>query len=189
MSNYTAELRTIIGNEFDIFDFQYTRSADAQAIISDNDLEDGFINHYYFREVGFETLERFKHKLKTQWLEEIEVFDKLLVAYAQDIDTLSNMGTTIVNDTDTTGSLTGTRVFNDTPDTPVNKPLSEGNLQFATDITENSETTGGTLDSTITTSGKQNITDIEMLELYHDKIKDIITEFYNSFDNLFMQIF
>ena len=71
MSKYTAELRTIIDNGFDIFDFQYTRASESQAIISDEALEQGFIDHFYFREVGFETLERFKKRLKTQWLESL----------------------------------------------------------------------------------------------------------------------
>ena len=105
MSKYTAELRTIIGNNFDIFDFVYTRSEASKAIISDEDLQQGFIDRYYFREVGFETLERFKHKLKTQWLESIGDFDKLLVAYNQNIDPLTNMGGTIEN----------VNIFNDTP--------------------------------------------------------------------------
>ena len=105
MSKYTAELRTIIDNNFDIFDFAYTRSSESQAIISDKDLQQGFIDRYYFREVGFETLERFKHKLKTQWRESIEDFDKLLVAYSQSINTKVNMSSNTQN----------TSVFNDTP--------------------------------------------------------------------------
>lgn len=166
MSKYTAELRTIIDNNFDIFDFAYTRSSESQAIISDKDLQQGFIDRYYFREVGFETLERFKHKLKTQWRESIEDFDKLLVAYSQSINTKVNMSSNTQN----------TSVFNDTP---------KNALDFGAESSHASNITHNTQSNV----GLAGLTEIEALELYHDKIKDIVSEFYDSFDNLFMQIF
>ena len=166
MSKYTAELRTIIDNNFDIFDFVYTRSSESQAIVSDKDLQQGFIDRYYFREVGFETLERFKHKLKTQWLESIENFDKLLVAYSQSINPKVNMSSNTQN----------TNVFNDTPKNALDFGAESSH---ASNITHNTQTN----------VGLAGLTEIEALELYHDKIKDIVSEFYDSFDNLFMQIF
>lgn len=166
MSKYTAELRTIIDNNFDIFDFTYTRSAESQAIVSDVNLEQGFIDRYYFREVGFETLERFKHKLKTQWLESIGDFDKLLVAFEKNINPTSNINSTTQN----------TSVFNDTPKNALDFGAE---ATHATNITHNTQTN----------TGIAGLTEIEALELYHDKLKDIVSEFYDSFDNLFMQIF
>lgn len=166
MSKYTAELRTIIGNNFDIFDFEYTRDPKSIAILSNENLQKGFIDHYYFREVGFETLERFKHKLKTQWLESIENFDKLLVAFNESINPKINMSSNTQN----------TSVFNDTP---------KNALDFGAEATHASSITHNTQNNT----GLAGLTEIEALELYHDKLKDIVTEFYNSFDNLFMQIF
>ena len=166
MSKYTAELRTIINNNFDIFDFVYERDPKSIAIISNEDLQKGFIDHYYFREVGFETLERFKYKLKTQWLESIENFDKLLIAYNQSINTKTNI----------TSNTQNTSVYNDTP---------KNALDFGTEATHASSITHNTQ----TNVGLSGLTEIEALELYHDKIKDIVSEFYDSFDNLFMQIF
>lgn len=166
MSKYTAELRTIIDNNFDIFDFVYTRDPKSIAILSNDDLQKGFIDHYYFREVGFETLERFKHKLKTQWLESIENFDKLLVAFNESINPKVNMSSNTQN----------TSVYNDTP---------KNALDFGTEATHASSITHNTQNNT----GLAGLTEIEALELYHDKLKDIVSEFYNSFDNLFMQIF
>ena len=166
MSKYTAELRTIIDNNFDIFDFEYTRDAKSIAIISNEDLQKGFIDHYYFREVGFETLERFKHKLKTQWLESIENFDKLLVAFNETINPKANMSSNTQN----------TSIFNDTP---------KNALDFGAESSHASSITHNTQNNT----GLAGLTEIEALELYHDKLKDIVSEFYDSFDNLFMQIF
>ena len=166
MSKYTAELRTIIDNDFDIFDFEYTRSGASQDIVSDDDLEQGFIDHYYFREVGFETLERFKHKLKTQWLESIQNFDKLLVAFNESINPKANI----------TSNTQNTSIYNDTP---------KNALDFGAESSHASSITNNTQ----TNVGLAGLTEIEALELYHNKLKDIVTEFYNSFDNLFMQIF
>ena len=166
MAKYTAELRTIINNGFNIFDFSYTRTAESQAIISDEDLQQGFIDHFYFNEVGFETLERFKQRLKTQWIESLGEFDALLVAYAQPVDAKANLG----SNSDNLG------IFNDTP----KNALDYGEeSSHASSITTNKQNN----------KGFAGITEIELLELYHDKIKDIQTEFYDSFRNLFMQIF
>lgn len=163
MSKYTAELRTIIDNGFNIFDFEYSRTPESQKIVSNEKLQEGFVNHFYFREIGFETLERFKHYLKTRWLENIAEFDKLLVAYDEPINIKSNLGSNVKNKS----------VFNDTP----KSELDDSN--YASSITKNNQDT----------SGYAGTTEIELLELYHEKIKDIQTEFYNRFDLLFMQIF
>ena len=165
MSEYTSELYKFI-DIYDIFDFQYARTDESKAIISNEDLQSGFINRYYFREIGFETVERFKHKLKTQWLESIENFDKLLVAYNESINPKTNVSSNAQN----------TSVFNDTP---------KNALDFGTEASHASNITYNTQ----TNAGLAGLTEIEALELYHDKLKDIVSEFYNSFDNLFMQIF
>lgn len=163
MSKYTAELRTIIDNGFNIFDFEYIRSPESIAILSNEKLQEGFINHFYFREIGFETLERFKFYLKTKWLENIAEFDKLLVAYNDPVNIKNNFASNVKNKS----------VFNDTP----KSELDDSN--YATSITKSNQDT----------SGYAGATEIELLELYHEKIKDIQTEFYEKFDLLFMQIF
>lgn len=165
MSKYTSELYKFI-DIYDIFDFQYPRSVESKAIISNEDLQAGFINRYYFREIGFETVERFKHKLKTQWLESIENFDKLLVAFNETINPKANMSSNAQN----------TSVYNDTPKNALDFGAESSH---ASNITHNTQTN----------VGLAGLTEIEALELYHDKLKDIVSEYYDTFDNLFMQIF
>lgn len=166
MAKYTAELRTIINNGFNIFDFTYTRTPESQAIISDEDLQNGFIEHFYFNEVGFETLERFKQRLKTQWKESLGEFDALLVAYNEPIEAKANLGSNTDN----------LSIYNDTPNSALDYGAESKNASSITTNKQNNK-------------GFAGITEIELLELYHDKIKDIQTEFYESFSNLFMQIF
>ena len=163
MSKYTAELRTIIDNGFDIFDFEYERTEASQAIVSNEKLQEGFVNHFYFREIGFETLERFKFYLKTKWLESLGEFDKLLVAYNDPINVKSNVGSNIKTKS----------VYNDTPKSKLD------DTDYASSITDNDQKS----------TGYAGITESELLEIYHNNLRDIQTEFYNKFDNLFMQIF
>lgn len=64
MAKYTTQVRTLVEAGYEIFDFDYP--------IFDEDyrgvLETNIINHYYFREIGFETVGQFKHFLKT-WMQ------------------------------------------------------------------------------------------------------------------------
>lgn len=63
MANYTVELRTIEQNE-KVFNFNYPFYSDSEA--EKYEFEKLFIKHFYFREIGFETPERFKHKLEAK---------------------------------------------------------------------------------------------------------------------------
>ena len=162
MSNYTTELRSIIEVGLNPFDFEYTRSEESKNIISNEDLQQGFIDHFYFNEICCETFERWSHFLKTQWKESIGEFDKRLVAFAKDIDPLSNFNSQTKNRV----------VFNDTPKSKLDTD------DHATNITISDNDTKGY-------SGQ---TEIEMLNQYVNGLRDIKTEFYESFKNLFMLI-
>ena len=63
MANYTVELRTIEQNE-KVFNFNYPFYSESKA--DKYEFEKLFIKHFYFREIGFETPERFKHKLEAK---------------------------------------------------------------------------------------------------------------------------
>lgn len=63
MASYTLELNKLDrDNYFCIFDFDY----DFYDNLMKANFERKFIDHYYFYEIGFETIERFKHSLKTR---------------------------------------------------------------------------------------------------------------------------
>ena len=58
---YTMEIRTII-KTIPIFDFKYEFYEESLK----SNFEEKFINHFYFREIGFETIARFKRQLNTK---------------------------------------------------------------------------------------------------------------------------
>lgn len=69
MANYTMELRQIINRDIEIFDFDYP----FYDVTKKPQFEEMFINHFFFHEIGCETVHRFKHYLKAK-LHEIEPY-------------------------------------------------------------------------------------------------------------------
>ena len=65
MANYTIELyRLIEDKHFNIFDFEYDFYTDDIEIRKN--FEKKFEDYFYFREIGQETVSRFKHQLRTK---------------------------------------------------------------------------------------------------------------------------
>lgn len=65
MAKYTMELRDIVESQnVNLFDFDYEYYADNYAL--QKRFENMFVQHYYFHEIGFETVERFKWNLKAK---------------------------------------------------------------------------------------------------------------------------
>ena len=64
MANYTIELYKLLESYgFELFDFSYSFYCDDEKI--KKDFEQKFKDYYMFREIGQETVSRFKHELKT----------------------------------------------------------------------------------------------------------------------------
>lgn len=112
MSKYTTELRWVIENGYDlqlneypIFDENYRE-----------ELNQKIINHYYFREIGFETVGLFRFYLKQTMNEIMPYYNQLYESALLEIDPLNT-----INFTET---LTRTKIGNDTKnfneDTTVN---------------------------------------------------------------------
>ena len=84
LSKYTTELRFLIENNFDnglnsypIFDESYRKS-----------LNDKIVEHYYFREIGFETAELFKRYLNRTMNEIMPYYNQLYKSQLLNIDPL-----------------------------------------------------------------------------------------------------
>lgn len=63
MANYTLELRQIVEScNYNLFDFEYNLYENTHK----EEFEQKFIDYFYFDEIGFETVEKFKHRLRTK---------------------------------------------------------------------------------------------------------------------------
>lgn len=75
MSEYTMELNEVIAelqkDNKTIFDLNY----ELPEFMNKEELQNQFISHYYFREIGVETISRFLQRFHTAWLEKLKEYD------------------------------------------------------------------------------------------------------------------
>ena len=184
MSNYTIELRFLDNPPMTtVFDFQYDYYM--KGLVSDEvyeqrkkDFEIKFIETYYFDEIGYETPDRFKQRLKNYldrgfkiWNErfktELEVerqninflLNKDLTEERITSGNASGSATTSSSSTSNTNNTANNKnIVNDTPDTRFTSTEN-----FATSITEDKTTSQstntGTGETTSTSNQNNNVTD------------------------------
>lgn len=61
MSKYTTQIRNVIENGYSVMPSDYSYYDSSRRL----EFENLFIDHYYFSEIGFETLGLFKHRLRS----------------------------------------------------------------------------------------------------------------------------
>lgn len=85
MAKYTIELRHLKDNLFD-FDYPYYDEGNKCYF------EEKFIEHYFFNEIGFETIARFKQQLRSYFLRVMPIYEQKyqIELRCQDIDFMLN---------------------------------------------------------------------------------------------------
>ncbi len=149
----------IVDDEVDIFDFDYTLNP-----LKDSDeLEQAFIDRYYYKHIEYDDIEQFKHELKVLWRESLTNYNKKITANAIELNVIRN----------SSGDLTVTQVYNDMPDSAIDSD------DYATTITRN----------TNAQSGYSGTTEAELLAKYYDNLRDIDSEFLDIFNVLFLGLY
>lgn len=197
MAKYTAELGEII-QSVDIFDFDYPIYQDSHKA----ELEQRIIERYYFREIGFETVGRFKHYLKVKMQEIMPIYNEMFrVIDINNINILSNQSLN-VNDTNVNTFSSNTTQNEESND----KTLIADTPQGTTDITSGANvssinkntgnnvisSTGATRNDSAhngTNKGYVNITEAELLKKYKENMQDIDDLIIEDLNELFMQIY
>ena len=180
MSNYTIELRFLENEPFSkIFDFNYTYYM--KGLVSDEvyeekkkDFERKFIETYYFDEIGYETPDRFKQRLKNYLDKGFKIWNERykteLEVEKQNINFLLNKDLTEerITSGNANGSATTTssstsnsnntannkNIVNDTPDTRF--ATTENFATSITDDESNSQTANSSNEETTSTSNQNN---------------------------------
>ena len=149
MAKYTIELRTLIENGFDIglkdypiFDENYRK-----------ELNRKIINHYYFREIGFETPALFRHYINMFMAENMPYFNQLYRSALIEFNPLNNI------DIAETESKTGNK--NDDFSGTVTGTKSESGESSKTDESTATETAEGLAVYSDTPQGLLSIGDIK----------------------------
>ena len=210
MSKYTLELRRI-QQTYKIFDFDYDFYTNDETI--KYNFEDKFINEYYFNEIGFETVGRFKQRLRTK-------FNKIMPYYTQlyktelrskDIDFMLNKdleevyervlegSNTSMNDVTVDNSSTSNVLESNIDNGNASLELEKGSLtnvgkSILNDNTKSSNSVNDTTNQTERTklSSKGNIgitSSAELLEKWRKVIINIDDLIINECSDLFMQVY
>ena len=208
MARYTIELNTLLRDtNFILFNFDYDFYTDNIEI--KKKFEQKFIDRYRFNEIGFETVARFKHYLKTS-LNEIAPYYKQLYESelrCNDIDFMLNKDytETFIKNIDSLSKSTETQNsnYNDlTNESNINDGVSDveltkGNLTSVTG-NENTSTSNGTGTSensqneSYTLKGQGNIgitSSAQLLKKWRDIMINIDQMILNDLADLFMSIY
>ncbi len=155
MAMYTVELNTIVKSGFNIFNFDYEFYDDTKK----DDFEQKFINHFYFREIGTETVGRFQHYLKCKFDETLPYYNMLfrtaLVDYEQIIN--FNVTETLTKDNTRNNNLTGNGSLDGTSSSNKTSELdSETNHTETNNFSKNETLTEIATDGTTVTTTIDN---------------------------------
>jgi hypothetical protein len=200
MSKYTVELRTIIENKgedevlswfmnYELTDFLTQDEINVimeRGTWSKEKLAHKILDHYYMREIGFETVALFKHKCKVAMQEIMEEKLPLIYSSAIKYDPLVNVDFTEEytgqNAGNSTSNSTGLTVQSDTPQGQISKS--------ANDIDDTTATSGSET-YTKRTKGNSGVsaTAQKMVEQYRENIIMIDRDIIEDLSSLFMSIY
>lgn len=185
MAEYTIELRKVLEYGHNIFDFPYPFYDEEKRV----EFERNFIRHFYFREIGSETIDRFKVYLQDKFMTALPYYNELFKAAQIEYSILDNYK--LVEDYTITREQTGKssgvsstvgQVFDeqttegtDERNTETSGDRSEtGTNTSETSRNETTEGTGSTSENRTengtseTTSNKTETTDGKVLKRYLD---------------------
>lgn len=152
-NKYTVELRELIESGVNLWDFDYPSFYTG----ADKDVfEKKVIDHFYFRQIGFETTGRFLHYFRTivreimpyykQMYETVKIMDELPSPF-DNVDVTETYTETRKSKVESTGESDATRKFSNTPQGSISNLdnyLTEANVDRGAssgESTENTETT------------------------------------------------
>ena len=210
MSKYTLELRRI-QQTHKIFDFDYDFYTNDETI--KYNFEDKFINEYYFNEIGFETVGRFKQRLRAKLNKIMPYYSQLYQTElrSKDIDFMLNKdleevyervlegSNTSKNDVTVDNSSTSNVLESNIDNGNASLELEKGSLtnvgkSTINDNTKSSNSVNDTTNQTERTklSSKGNIgitSSAELLEKWRKVIINIDDLIINECSDLFMQVY
>lgn len=194
MEKYTITLQEIIENNVDIFDFDYPIFREEYR----KTFEQHFIDFFLFDEIGFETVARFKHRLKVKLNLIMPYWNKIFLADELEQRILDNYDVTEVYTITTetngraTSNSTNKNLFSNTP-------ISKTDFEKVDFLDSLSKDIG---DSTSSTEGKQVTTyenhktgnygvqtDADAIVKYWESLRKIEYEIFEELSSLFMGVY
>ena len=214
MSKYTTNFKTLIDMGIqtrkqieDIFkDYELTDylTLDEVQVVTTrgtwtkDKLAKKIVDHYYFKDIGMETIGMFKHYAKIQMQEIMESKLPLIYSAAIEYDPLVNVDyTETFNrnvEMDSTSNGSGIVISSDTPQTNINKQnILNGSYASNASASDQEASGNNTTDEEYTKRVKGNsgvsATAQKMVEQYRQNIRAIDYEIINELNDLFIGLF
>ena len=224
MSKYTMELRNIIEyegrenveNYFKDYCIEnYLRPNEIETILnaniwSKNRLASKIVDHYYMREIGYETIGLFKHYAKVYMQEIMERYLPLIYSNSINYDPLVNVDYTETferniqgtgeSESTSTNEASGLSVNSDTPQGNISKQdILSGSYASNTgasetesnisDSSSNSSNTDETYSKRVKGNSGVSATAQKMIEQYRQNIIAIDEQIIKELDKLFMGLY
>lgn len=197
MGIYTREDLKEIFTDYELSD--YLTSDEIQVIESrgtwsKEKLADKIIDHYYMRDLGFETPMMFKHYAKIKMNEIMESKLPLIYSAAIKYDPLVNVDYTETYTSESTGNsnTSGLSVQSDTPQGQINKAaILNGTYASNTSASDDDINSNGTMDYTKKIKGNSGVsaTAQAMVKQYRQNIRAIDYEIIQELKDLFIGLF
>lgn len=206
MSRYTTSFRSLVEGGFvtrenieDIFKSynlsDYLTAEEIEVIETrgtwtPSKLAKKIVDHYYLKDIGFETYAMFKHYAKIQMEEIMESKLPLIYSSAIKYDPLVNVDFTEEYNAETSGNGSGLVVSSDTPQGQITKAnILAGN--YASSTGANESVTSGESSYTKKVKGNSGVsaTAQKMVEQYRQNIRAIDYEIIKELNDLFMGLF
>lgn len=194
MSKYTTELRYLIQSGFDLGLNDYPIFEESYR----SKLNEKILNHYYMREIGFETAGLFKRYLNVKMNEIMPYYNQLYLSAQIEFDPLETYSTNEQYERETTGDNTSQdegenkSLQNDTPMGSLQDPFSEN---YATSSQKTNATNTTKLNSSENEkysrklSGKNDSkSNSQLLMEYRQSFLNIDMLIIEELDVLFMQL-
>lgn len=194
MEQTTLTLGEIIENDVNIFDFDYPFYSETYR----KTFEQHFIDHFYFDEIGQETVGRFKQRLKIKFNLIMPYWNKIFLADALEQRILDNYDVTetytrdIINNTNATNENVNKNLSSDTPTTKVDFEQVDFFTSIVKDIGNNTSNVTGDSKENWTRTMQGNIgvqTDADAIIKYWQSLRQIEIEIFNQCDDLFMGVY
>lgn len=210
MSKYTTNFKSLIDleilnkeeikNVFKDYELSDFLTADEIQVIEDrgtwnkDSLAEKIVDHYYFRDIGFESFGMFKHYAKIKMKEIMESKLPLIYSNSIDYDPLVNVDYTETYESTSSGSSnnSGLSVNSDTPQGQINKAaILNGTYASSTSASDDEVSSEGTMDYTKRVKGNSGVsaTAQAMVKQYRQNIRAIDYEIIQELKDLFMGLF
>lgn len=194
MAQYTMELRELIYNNVDIFSFDFPIFDEKYRTT----FKEKFIRHFYFREIGVETVERFKFNLQEKLNLIMPLYNKIYKSQALEQRILDNYTIEEKFEKSTNGTRTGVNemtnksLFSDTGRKRVDIDDVDYVSNISKDINNNTSNINDENAENWTRTMVGNIgiqTDADSIVKYENSLKNVDLLIFGECEDLFMQVF